>query len=356
MQTRINEVRKYIKENQLDGFLVFALSNVRYLSGYTGSNGLCYITKDKQYFFTDFRYKSQSKMQVKDFEIIIAESGGLLTKLKEINLISKGDNIGFEGNNISFDQYKELEKDYTNTKFYSKSMVLENIASVKDEDELNSLRKAAEITDRIFDKIIKEIKIGITEKEIASKISYYSKIMGDNEDSFAPIVASGLNGSKPHHTPSDKKIANNEFITMDFGAVYNGYHGDMTRTIFIGDPDEKQKEIYNIVSKAQMLGIENVKPGISGKELDSLARDYITDKGYGEYFGHGLGHGIGLVVHAEPRVSQKNKNPMQVNNVITIEPGIYIPKWGGIRIEDDVIVTKNGYEVISKSPKELTIL
>ena len=235
-------------------------------------------------------------------------------------------------------------------------MLLENIASIKDDSELDFLRKAAEITDKVFDKIIQEIKIGVTEKEIASKISYYSKTMGDNEDSFDPIVASGVNGAKPHHTPSDKEIANNEFITMDFGAVYNGYHGDMTRTVFVGKPDEKQKRIYEIVLEAQIRGIKNVKPGITGKKLDSISRKYITDKGYGEYFGHGLGHGIGLVVHAEPRISQKNEKPLKANNVITIEPGIYIPKWGGMRIEDDVIVTKNGHEVITKSPKELIIL
>lgn len=356
METRIKEVRKYIKENQLDGFLVFDLSNVRYLSGYTGSNGLCFITNDKQYFFTDFRYKSQSKMEVNNFEIHIAESGGLIQKLKEINVLLANQNIGFEGNNISLDQFRDLENSFPGTKFENNSMVLENIASVKDEGELESLRKAAEITDKIFDKIIKEIKIGMSEKEIASKISYYSKIMGDNEDSFAPIVASGINGSKPHHTPSEKKIANNEFITMDFGAVYNGYHGDMTRTVFVGKPNEKQKKIYEIVFEAQARGIKNVKPGITGKELDSISRKYITDKGYGEYFGHGLGHGIGLVVHAEPRISQKNEKPIKANQAITIEPGIYIPEWGGIRIEDDVIVTSDGHEVITKSPRKMVIL
>jgi len=356
MINRVKKIRGFINKNKLDGFLVFDLSNVRYLSGYTGSNGLCLITNDKQYFFTDFRYKSQSKMEVKNFEIHIAESGGLIQELKEINVISEGQKIGFEGNNILYDQYKNLENSFPMTKFKNNSMVLENIASIKDSSELGYLRKAAEITDEIFNKIIKEIKIGVTEKEIASKISYFSKTMGDNEDSFAPIVASGINGSKPHHTPSDKKIANNEFITMDFGAVYKGYHGDMTRTVFVGKPNEKQKKIYEIVLEAQGKGIENVKPGITGKELDSISRKYITDKGYGEYFGHGLGHGIGLVVHAEPRVSQKNEKPMKANHVITIEPGIYIPKWGGIRIEDDVIVTKDGHEVITKSPKELIIL
>lgn len=356
MINRVKKIKKFLGKNKLDGFLVFDLSNVRYLSGYTGSNGLCFITNDKQYFFTDFRYKSQSKMEVKNFEIHIAESGGLIKKLKEVNIISKDQKIGFEGNNILLDQFRDLEKSFPNAKFENNSMVLENIASVKDDSELEFLRKAADITDKIFDKIIKEIKIGMSEKEIASKISYYSKIMGDNEDSFAPIVASGINGAKPHHTPSNKKIANNEFITMDFGAVYNGYHGDMTRTIFIGEPDEKQKKIYEIVLKSQIKGIENVKSGITGKELDSVSRKYITDKGYGEYFGHGLGHGIGLVVHAEPRVSQKNEKPLKANQVITIEPGIYIPKWGGIRIEDDVIVTKDGYEVISKSPKKLLVL
>ncbi len=356
MVNRVEEVKSFIKKNNLHGFLVFDLSNVRYLSGYTGSNGLCFVTIDKQYFFTDFRYKSQSKMEVKNFEIHVAESGSLMQKLKDINVLLDNQNIGFEGNNIVFDQYKNLEKYFPNTKFVNNPMLLENIASVKDESELDSLRMAAEITDKVFDKIIKEIKIGVTEKEIASKISYYSKTMGDNEDSFAPIVASGINGAKPHHTPSNKKIANNEFITMDFGAVYNGYHGDMTRTVFIGQPNEKQKKIYDIVLKSQMKGIENVKPGITGKELDSISRKYITDKGYGDYFGHGLGHGIGLVVHAEPRISQKNEKPLVKNNVITIEPGIYIPQWGGLRIEDDVIVTKDGHEVITKSPKELILL
>ena len=249
MINRVKKIRGFINKNKLDGFLVFDLSNVRYLSGYTGSNGLCLITNDKQYFFTDFRYKSQSKMEVKNFEIHIAESGGLIQELKEINVISEGQKIGFEGNNILYNQYKNLEDSFPKTKFKNNSMVLENIASVKDNGELGYLRKAAEITDEIFNKIIKEIKIGVTEKEIASKISYFSKTMGDNEDSFAPIVASGINGAKPHHTPSDKKIANNEFITMDFGAVYKGYHGDMTRTVFVGNRMKNRRKFMKLYWK-----------------------------------------------------------------------------------------------------------
>jgi Xaa-Pro aminopeptidase len=230
---------------------------------------------------------------------------------------------------------------------------METLASVKEDGEIEDLQKAAEITDKAFIELLNEIKPGISERQVSARLSYIMKSLGSEGDSFDTIVASGVNGAKPHHKTSEKKLSQGEFVTIDFGAMYNGYHADVTRTFCLGNADEKQKSIYHIVLKAQMLALEHIRAGVSGKSVDAVARDLITAEGYGDFFGHGLGHGLGLEIHAEPRLSPKYEEKLLLNQVVTVEPGIYIPGWGGVRIEDDVVVLRDGCRNLTGVGKEL---
>ena len=238
----------------------------------------------------------------------------------------------------------------------AKNDIIENIAAVKDQSEIDALQTAVDITDRVFDLILPEIKVGVTEKYIAAKISYLFKQEGADGDSYDSIIASGANGALPHATPSENKVKNGDFIVMDFGALYRGYHADMTRTIVVGSASDRHKEIYNIVLESQLAGISYAKSGVKCSDLDKVCRDVIDDKGYGELFMHSTGHGLGLEVHTMPRISWMNNTRLEENNVITIEPGIYIAGWGGVRIEDDCLITKDSCKPMNRSTKDLVIV
>jgi len=350
---RLKRLRKRMKHDKVDAMFVNSTSNLRYISGYSGSNGICYITANDAWFFTDFRYKTQSAAEVNNMHIEVPVGKDLLQAMKEKGCVKISDMIGFEGNHLSFEQYDKLTNLYPDNKFVNKAQLMEELASVKEDVEIEYFREAARITDAAFNELLNEIKPGISERMLDAKLSYIMKSLGSEKDSFDTIIASGVNGSRPHHSPTEKLLQKGEFVTIDFGAMYKGYHGDVTRTVYLGKADEKQREIYAIVLEAQERALAGIRPGITGKAIDALARDYISLKGYGEYFGHGLGHGLSLEIHAEPRLSPTYDKELMVNQVVTVEPGIYIPNWGGVRIEDDVIITENGIENITKAPKEL---
>lgn len=350
---RLKRLRERMKHDNVDTMFVRFTSNLRYISGYSGSNGMCYINADDAWFFTDFRYKTQSAAEVNNMHIEVPAGKDLLQAMKEMGCVKNTDVIGFEGNHLSFEQYDKLKLLFPENKFVNKALLMEEIASVKEEMEIECFREAARITDAAFNELINEIKPGISERMLDAKLSYIMKSLGSEKDSFDTIVASGINASRPHHSPTEKLLQNGELITIDFGAMYKGYHGDVTRTVCLGKADEKQREIYDIVLKAQEMALTGIRPGMTGKAVDALARDYITSKGYGEYFGHGLGHGLSLEVHAEPRLSPNYEKELLVNQIVTVEPGIYIPNWSGVRIEDDVIITETGIENLTKSTKEL---
>ncbi|MEG1501707.1 MAG: M24 family metallopeptidase, partial [Clostridiales bacterium] len=234
--------------------------------------------------------------------------------------------------------------------------LIEYIRSFKDEDELACLAQAAAIADKAFALLLPEIKPNISEKQLAAKLIYYIYSCGGEELSFPSIIASGTNGAFCHVMPSDKLIADGDLITFDFGAVYRGYHSDMTRTLAVGKVNQKQKEIYSLVLEAQMAALDGLKAGLTGSQGDKLARDIIAAQGYGDNFGHSLGHGVGLEIHEYPNLAPSNNQKLAVNQVVTVEPGIYIPSWGGIRIEDTVIIKENGVEIINEFPKDLLIL
>jgi len=351
-ENRKAKLTEKLSQDSLDGMIVTNLTNVHYLSGFTGSAGTCLILSDESYFFSDGRYLTQSQKQVQGMEVFIDEDPHLRIIHKK-KLIKNGLNLGFEAIHLSVAEMDKMRTLFPEVKFTSTTNLVEKIACVKDQGEIRNFRKAVEITDDVFDQILPQIREGVKEKEISAKISYAIKVLGGDGDAFDPIVAGGPNSALPHAVPGDREFQKGDFVVLDFGAKFQGYHADMTRTVVVGEASEKHEEIYNIVLKAQEKGIEAVKDGVSCKAIDYATRDFITEKGYGEYYIHSTGHGLGLEIHTMPRLSQSSEDTVYENYVITIEPGIYIPEFGGVRIEDDVVVGKNGAEVLNKAPKEL---
>ncbi|XMB66209.1 aminopeptidase P family protein [Mycoplasmatota bacterium zrk1] len=326
------------------------LKNIRYVSGFTGTSGYVFIGADFGYFISDFRYRDQAKNQVTDLEFIEIDT----TIFDVINDLIKKHNVKL----TAFDKklfYSEYEKfdEELDTKLVPLDNVIEKLRISKNEDEIKLLQEACNITDRAFSHILDFIKPGMTEKQVERELKDCMLNEGADGawDSF--IVASGPRGAMPHGKASNKVIETGELVTLDIGCVYKGYTSDMTRTIAVGEVSDKLKEIYEVVKTAQQKGLDAAKAGITGKELDAVCRDYISSKGYKEQFKHGTGHGIGLDVHEAPYVSVRNENPLEEGACVSIEPGIYITDLGGVRIEDDIILTRNGCIVLNNSPKDL---
>lgn len=354
IEQRLDQLKERLAKESLDGMLVTNLTNVHYLSGFTGSAGTCLILPDKNYFISDGRYLTQSKEQVKGMDIVIDDDPHL-DIIKKKTLLKNGLKLGIEADFLPVSQIEKLEEIFPFCKWESTTRFVEEIAAVKDNGEIRAIRTAVEITDKVFEQIVPEIREGVTEKEIAAKISYAILMLGGDGDAFSPIVAGGPNSALPHATPGERKFRGGDFIVLDFGTRYRGYHADMTRTVVLGEASDRHQEIYDTVKEAQQRGCEAVKSGVSCKDIDSATRDFISEKGYGDYYVHNTGHGLGLEVHTMPKLSQSSKDVVLENYVITIEPGIYIPEFGGVRIEDDVLVKKDGYEIFNQSTKELIV-
>ncbi|NQU28708.1 MAG: aminopeptidase P family protein [Candidatus Marinimicrobia bacterium] len=351
---RQSKLKSVLAEQDLDGMLVTNLTNIRYLSGFTGSAATLLILPEKQYFISDGRYMEQSRQQIKGFERIINNDPHLKTIQNE-KLIPDGLNLAFEADFVNVTQFGDMDEFFPEVDWEPTSRMVEEIAAIKDESEIELIREAVKITDQTFSEIIPLLKIGATERQIANVIrnKYYE--YGDGEG-FETIVAGGPNSALPHARPSDRQFKSGDFVVIDMGALFAGYCADMTRTILIGEATDKHREIYAIVKEAQQAGCAAIKAGVHCKIPDEATRNVITEKGYGDYFNHGTGHGIGLEVHTMPRLSQISEDTLLENYVVTVEPGIYLPDWNGVRIEDDVIVKQDGCEILNQSTKELLIL
>jgi len=353
-KSRIDKLKTIMHKNNYNAFYTSNITNVRYLSGFTGSSGFLLITDSGDHFFSDGRYIEQSKQEV--YNQVVHITPDHLKCINDEKLLHNSWNMCFEGNHLSYDMYQKIKSHCIVSELISENDIVENIASVKDQTEIDALQTAIDITDHVFDRIIPEIRPGVTEKHIASKLSYFFKQEGGDGDSYDPIVASGKNGALPHARPSNNEISMGDFIVMDFGSLYNGYHADMTRTVVVGKPSDKHKEIYDVVLRSQLSGINYAKSGVKCSDLDRVCRDVIDNAGYGDLFIHSTGHGLGLEVHTLPRISSLNHSTLKENNVITIEPGIYIAGWGGVRIEDDCLVLKDSCRPMNKSTKELIVV
>lgn len=347
---RVQEINKKLG---LDAVLVSNGCNMRYISGFTGETGYLFISDRHHMVITDFRYTYQAEMEAEGYEIVTIGSGGYE---EAINEILKNDNVkrlGFEAKDMLYSKYRELKDKLNVDELVPVNDEITRLRRIKTSREIEYIRQAESIGDKVFAEILDFIRPGMTELEIAARIEYLLKVYGAQRTSFPAIVASGVNSSMPHAVPTEKKIEYGDFLTMDFGCVYNGYCSDMTRTIVIGKASERQKEIYNLVLKAQLAALEAIKPGLKGKEIDKVARDIIYNAGYEGCFGHGLGHSVGLFIHEEPRLSQNEEDIIEAGMVETVEPGIYIRGFGGVRIEDLVVVTGDGYENLTHSDKTL---
>lgn len=350
---KFDKVRALLQEQGFDAINLFSPENRFYFSGFTGTTGNVLITLENLYFITDFRYKEQAKRECIDFEIILTNAE--TTQSDVINQIVKKEKlrrIALEGNYISRNQWLTLEKSYHAA---INDLDVSSIRRVKSTEELQIMEEAAEIADAAIEALYGYIKPGMTEKEVADFLLLEMKKRGATDVSFTTIVASGIRGSMPHGVASDKVIEEGDFVTCDFGALYKGYCSDITRTFVVGKEARNPElvTIYEIVREANQLGIDSIQAGMVCRDVDKLVRDFITEKGYGKNFGHNLGHSLGILVHEDPRLAYFSEDVLEVGNVVTIEPGIYVEGLGGVRIEDDVVITQNGCRRLTKSSKEL---
>jgi Xaa-Pro aminopeptidase len=352
---RINSAFSLLKKNRIDCLLVTGLNHVRYLTGYSGSNGMVLLLPPKAYFYTDFRYKIQAQKEVKNCVITLAGQS-LIAELPKTPGLKKKMRIGIEAEFVTISLMEKLKDILPGAVFKPVEKVIESLSIIKDDNEIKKIKKAVKISEKAYRDTLSVLKPGVRERDIALELEYKMKYYGADSSAFDIIVASGQRSSMPHGVASDKKLRKGDFITIDFGCFFQGYASDITRTVVLGKAGKKQREIYDLVLEAQIAACKAVKPGLACSRLDGVARDIIMKAGFGDYFGHGLGHGIGLIVHDLPQLNARSSDTLKPGMVITVEPGIYISNWGGVRIEDDVVVTESGGQILSKLPKELVEL
>ncbi len=362
MNDRLARLFGVTKEKQLTGVILTDGYNIDYLSGYKGHTGMALILEEEKYILTDSRYTEQAGLEAREFTCIDVGLEGYSKSIRNLVDEKYGDkseiSLGFEDKSISYSQYKALLDNLGElVQLAELGESINQLRMIKSKEEIELIAKAEAIGDEAFNHIINFIEVGMTEKQVALELEYVMKSIGADGLSFDTIVASGANSSMPHAVPTDKVIEDGDFVTLDFGCIYKGYCSDMTRTVHMGDEmTEKQLEVYTTVLNAQKLALMNIKPGMICSDIDKIARDYIAEAGYGEYFGHGLGHGVGLYIHEEPRFSRTCDVVLQPGMVLSVEPGIYLPGEFGVRIEDLIVVTEDGYENLASSPKVLILM
>lgn len=350
---RLDLVTEELSKRGLAYLVVSNISNVRYLSGFSGSTAWLLAGREKATLITDFRYKEQAEGEVFRGVEIKIDTKDALSVICGMAPELKG-KVGFEAGSLTYAAFEKLRSAAGG--LMPVEELVEELRKTKDDNEIASLSKAASIADSVFGEIVGEIKVGLSEVDIAARLDFLLRKKSSEVPAFKTIVASGPHASLPHATPTARIIRGGDLVKMDFGAIWDGYCSDITRTVVMGKASDKVKEVYDIVRGAQERAIAGIRPGAACREIDKIARDHIEAKGYGDNFGHGLGHGVGLEVHEGPRLSKAASKPgetLKVGNVVTVEPGIYIPGWGGIRIEDMVVVTEDGCDVLTSADKGL---
>ena len=356
MNHRLRALRKAMRREGLSAFAVTNRKNVRYLTGFTGSAGACLISAGGAAFITDFRYRSQAAKQVPpDFRR--AEHASPIQGIAKELRRTSAKALGFEEAHLTHGVFRQLRKLVKGVRLKPVSGLVEGLRLCKDPGEVRMLKRGARVNGDALREISASIRPGRAESAVALDLETAMRRRGASGASFDTIVASGPRSALPHGIASSRKLKKGDLITIDFGAVMSGYHADTTRVFSLGRPSPRGEKIYNIVLEAQMTALEAVKPGISCGDVDRAARDVISGYGYGEAFGHGTGHGVGLDIHEAPRLGPGVKEELRPGMVVTVEPGIYLPRWGGVRIEDMVLVTERGKEVLTRSiTKELVVL
>ncbi|UZQ86136.1 Xaa-Pro peptidase family protein [Thermoclostridium stercorarium] len=357
MTQRLDYVRKIIEEEGLGGFLITSRPNTFYFTGFTGSTSKCLVTREKAYIVVDFRYTAQAREQVfPGIEVIEYEKSANAT----LDDLCRKDNVaelGIEGDDVTYSAYRSLQESLKSVKsFRDLQNKLNDARIIKDGAEIEKIQKAVDIADKVFEQILQFLKPGVKEMDIAAEMEYQMKMFGAKGPSFETIIASGPRSALPHGVAGTRELQNGDAVVMDFGAVFEGYCSDITRTVFIGKPNDELLKIYDTVLKAQLEAINKAAVGMKGKDLDNVSRTIIYQAGYEKCFGHGLGHGVGVEIHEKPTVSPRGEEELKSGMVFTIEPGIYIEGFGGVRIEDTVLLTDEGLKILTKSTKDLIVL
>src|SRR6266571_3659497 len=352
--TRIAALRDALTAAHIDALVLTSLPNVRYLTGFSGTSALLLVTQRDVHFITDFRYDTQVRDEVGDLATIRIERQSLWTGLWNLGASLSGvEIVGFESAHLLHRDFQRLLTEGTRWQWRPQINLVEALRESKDADEVALIKHAGAIAIRALTKTIKAIKPGLTELNVAGILEHALRDEGSEEFPFSAIVASGPRAALPHARASSRVIERGDLLLLDFGAQYKGYCSDVTRTVVVGHATAEQREIYDIVRQANAVAASSVRAGMKGQEADGLARRYIEDRGYGDAFGHSLGHGVGLEVHEAPRLGKTVETPLGTGAVVTIEPGIYRPGWGGVRIEDDVHLAVSGPEILTDFTREL---
>jgi Xaa-Pro aminopeptidase len=350
---RADRLAAKLAERELDALLVTNLVNVRYLSGFTGTNALCVVGAQERLFLTDFRYVERAKHEVPDFERVRGKQDLLGDAVERL-----GGRVGFEDQHMTVRQHKRLQElvEEKDVELVPAGGVVEELRAIKEEAELRAIREAADLADDMYEYICSRGLVGRTEREVALDVEHEMRERGAEDPSFPSIVAGGAHGALPHADPRPERITPNTLVIVDMGCRVDGYCSDCTRTFATGDIDDKAGSVYELVLAAQEAAVTAVRAGADCRAVDDVARSQIAAAGHGDDFGHGLGHGVGLEVHEAPRLAQTSDGTLATGNVVTVEPGVYLPGAFGVRIEDLVIVTDDGNEVLSHFPKSLITL
>lgn len=339
----------------LDALLVTSLPNIRYLAGFTGSYGLAVLTRSRRVLITDSRYREQSARESPGWRRIISAEG-LFESAASSGVLRGCRRVGFESSSVSYAAYRSLRTTLPGIHLVPTRGIIEELALAKDGRELTLIRRAIRISERVFGELLNLMRPGMREREVAAEITFRQRMYGAERDSFEPIVASGPRSALPHARAGERKLRAGEPIIVDFGCAVGGYNSDITRTICLGRAPRRVREIHDILLDAHTSALDRVRPGMAAKEVDASARQRIVNAGYGKRFIHSLGHGLGLRVHEPPRIAPTSTETLCEGAVITIEPGIYLPGFGGVRIEDDVLVTGRGARLLTGLSRELFVL
>ncbi|NCQ26813.1 MAG: hypothetical protein AUJ96_04600 [Armatimonadetes bacterium CG2_30_66_41] len=352
-ETRLDKLRTEMESRRLDGLLLSDLTNVRYLTGFTGTAGLVLLTRKDAHFFTDFRYETQAAKQVRDARVHLSRNGLGPTAAVAANR-RRLKRVGYEADYVSVHSHREL-KSRLRASLHATRGLVEELRLCKDEGELAAIEQAVALADDACASAASLMRPGLTEIEVSLELERHMRLNGAQKASFDFVIASGKRSALPHGVASPKKLEPGDLVVMDLGCLYEGYCSDLTRTFCLGEPTPRQQRVYATVRDAQLLALEGLREGLTCKRADSLARTYLEGRRLGKRFGHGLGHGVGLAIHEGPRLSAKSRETLRAGMVVTVEPGVYFPGWGGVRIEDMAVITATGSRILTQSAKPASL-
>jgi Xaa-Pro aminopeptidase len=355
---RLGRLRSRFSDAAIDALLVTKLANVRYLTGFTGSAATLLVTPEGALFVTDGRYTERSKEELGGAGVDVQIEIGLTASAQRellVAAVSEGTRLGLEDQSVTWAQQREYASAFEGRELVPAGTLVESLRRVKDAGEVDRIRRACAIADDAFSALVAQLADGISERAFAIALEFAMRERGASGNSFDPIIASGPNGAKPHHMPSERVIGRNELVVCDFGCIVDGYCSDMTRTVSVGDPGPDATRVYEVVLRSQQAGRARVAADVSCAEVDRASRDVIADAGWADAFSHSTGHGVGLEIHEAPRVASTASDTLLVGDVVTVEPGVYLSGIGGVRIEDTVVVGATGAEALTLTPKDLVL-